>query len=31
MMYADDEGIDRDLIIERYTTIDEPSFEPTTC
>tara|TARA_R100001463_G_scaffold55228_2_gene106635 strand:+ start:188 stop:1618 length:1431 start_codon:yes stop_codon:yes gene_type:complete len=28
MMYADDEGIDRDLIIERYTTIDEPSFEP---
>ena len=29
MMYADDEGIDRDLIVERFTTVGDPiSFEP---
>ena len=28
MMYADDEGIVRDEIIERYTTVDTPCFEP---
>ena len=28
MMYADDEGIDRDEIIEGYTTVDTPSSAP---
>lgn len=28
MMYVDYEGIDKDEIIERYTTIDSPDFEP---
>ena len=29
MMYADDEDIDRDLIVETFTTVGDPiSFEP---
>ena len=27
MMYADDEDIDRDLIVETFTTVDQPNIK----